>query len=468
MRKLSKIRPRSIRANLVLLYVFSAIATLTLAVVFLLWALSSSLRDEDNDFISEKIRVITLILQEDPNDSSALNQEIEWDRRGLEFTPYFARVVDTFGRVKMASAGMSTAVPNIFPPTGRAPKKWYAANGKVYLLASALVLPKKTGAAQIVQVALDVSHEESIMDSYRRKMAIVFALGVLTSSLASAWVTRKGLTPIEEIAVAAQRISLSRLDERIGPRSWPSELKELAGAFDAMLDRLQESFTRLSQFSADIAHELRTPVGNLRGEAEVALSRPRSEDEYRQVIGSSLEEYSRISDMIESLLFLARAESANLPLDRLPLNGRAEVQTVVDYFEPTALELGVSIFVYGDAIIAADASLLRRALANIVANAIQNTPRDGRIDLTLSDASPDSVEVRVEDTGIGIGSEHLPKLFARFYQCDPARRRDKHGSGLGLSIVKTIMDSHGGSIQLESVLGEGTRVILSFPKYPSA
>jgi len=263
--------------------------------------------------------------------------------------------------------------------------------------------------------------------------------GILFSILAGILAARKGLRPLAEIAKAAERISASQLHDRIGPKQWPGELTALTAAFDEMLKRLEDSFTRLSQFSSDLAHELRTPINNLMGEAEVALSRERPSGEYRQVLESSLEEYARLSRMIDGLLFLARAETKDKRISRTAIDARKEIEAVRDFHEAVASERGVQVTCQGNATINADPILFRRALSNLLSNALQYTPQGGMVTLLVSKTDGESVEVSVQDTGIGISPEHLPRIFDRFYRADPARSQYPQGTGLGLALSFTVI-----------------------------
>jgi two-component system heavy metal sensor histidine kinase CusS len=228
-----------------------------------------------------------------------------------------------------------------------------------------------------------------------------------------------------------------------------------------MLARLEASFKRLSQFSADLAHEFRTPMTSLRGQAEWALSQSRSPDECRHVLEASMEEYERLSRMIDSLLFLARADNAEMVLQRASFSAAKETLAVIDLFDAAVAEKHVSLEAQGDAILQVDAGLFRRALSNLLDNGLRHTPAGGRISIVIRKGNGDGVEIRVEDTGCGITAEHLPKVFDRFYRVDPARHQP--GAGLGLSIVKSIMALHLGTVSLHSESGKGTAVVLKFP-----
>jgi two-component system heavy metal sensor histidine kinase CusS len=257
-----------------------------------------------------------------------------------------------------------------------------------------------------------------------------------------------------------RRVGPKRLHERVPLTGWPREVQPLAVAFDEMLDRLEDSFTRLSQFSADLAHELRTPIANIRGEGEVALTRARTPDEYRQVIESSVAECERLSAIVDNLLFLARAEAAEGHVQRAVFAGKEAVEKITAFHEPIAEERRVAITVFGDAEIHADPMLFGRAVSNLVENALRFTPADGTISISIA-ASAEESKISVKDNGCGIAAEQLPRVFDRFYRADSSR--SAQGSGLGLALVKSIMDLHGGSAVVGSEVGRGTVVTLTFP-----
>jgi len=276
-------------------------------------------------------------------------------------------------------------------------------------------------------------------------------------------IARKGLKPLKEIAQATEQITASQLHERVVPDGWPVELASLARSFDRMLDRLEDSFKRLSQFSADLAHELRTPINNLRGEAGVALSQPRTSEEYRLTLESSLEEYARLARLIDNLLFLARADGATTEILRLQCDARQSVEVVREYYEALAEDRGVEVLCQGAGKVNVDPVLFRQAVSNLLANALNLTPHGGRVSLEVAERNGSGLESVVSDTGPGIAAEHLPHIFERLYRADSARSQHRHGAGLGLAIVKSIMTLHGGRVEVESKLGKGTKFTLVFP-----
>jgi two-component system heavy metal sensor histidine kinase CusS len=293
-------------------------------------------------------------------------------------------------------------------------------------------------------------------------------------------IARHGIRPVEEMATTARHISSTNLRERILAEGYPSELASLASTFNQMLDRLEESFERISRFSADIAHDLRTPVNNIRGEAEVALARARSAGEYRDVIESCLEEAVRLSDLIGDLLFLARAESPLTHLRRERVDVGELLGGVREYYEASAADSGVSLTttVADKPVVAElDRTLLQRAVGNLVSNALAHTPPGGAVvletsadfsntDFSTTDSSNkdfSTIRIEVSDTGVGIPAEALPRVFDRFFRVDSSRSQGSGGTGLGLAIVQSIALLHGGNVEISSQPGQGTRVTLHVP-----
>ena len=262
------------------------------------------------------------------------------------------------------------------------------------------------------------------------------------------------------MAESLGRIGPDQLKERIGPSGWPGELQPLAVAFDQMLKRLDDSFTRLSQFSADLAHELRTPIANMLGEAQVTLTRDRTAAEYRETIESTVAECERLSRIVDNLLFVARVDAAREPIARKRFDARAAVEKIAEFYQTAADDHHVTITCSGDGQIHADPDLFERAVGNLLDNALRFTAEHGAIRIAVSKSNGD-FEVAVIDDGSGIPAEHLPHVFDRFYRAESSRGSD--GAGLGLALVKSIVELHGGSATIQSEGGHGTTVTLKFP-----
>lgn len=312
-----------------------------------------------------------------------------------------------------------------------------------------------------VAVALNIQHHVLFMNRFRSVLAIAIALATLATAGLGWIATRWGLSPLRQVTDRVAGISAERLADRLPTAGLPTELKPLATAFNAMLARLDDSFRRLSEFSSDIAHELRTPISNLMTQTQVALSSARNKDEYKEVLYSSLEEYERMAQMVGDMLYLAQADNRLLKPGLEKVDLAHETQDLFDYFEAWAEERGVSLAQTGAASVPCDRLMLRRALSNLISNAIRHTPPGQTVQVSLA-GQGDKATISVENPGMEIPAEHLPRLFDRFYRVDPSRQRKGDGAGLGLAIVKSIVEAHGGSIAVAST-DQSTRFQLTLP-----
>jgi two-component system, OmpR family, heavy metal sensor histidine kinase CusS len=462
----------SITARLTLLYTLSAFTLVAIAGVVLYWGLTKGLENEDRQFLSGRIHELRRVISARGHDIGALQQEVEWEgAEGQDASfRFYSRIAEADGTVLAETSGMTKVAPaSAFPisleneiSAGRAMERRIA-GGQVYLLASVSAEQHPQREGRQIQVALDTSRDAALLARYRRELLMVLLVGLVASAALGNIVARRGMRPLADITRAAMHISASRLHERIDPEDWPKELSMLAIAFDAMLARLQDSFVRLSQFSADLAHELRTPINNLMGETEVALARSRTAEEYRQVLESSHEEQARLARMVDSLLLLARADSAAEAIDRKTLPARKEIQAVCDFYFAAAEEQGIQLGCLGEGTVFADSVLLRRVLSNLLANALRHAISATQIRVSIDQSSAGTTTIVVKDNGAGIASEHLPHVFTRFYGTRPADSKEPRGAGLGLPIVKAIMTLHQGNACVQSERGEGTSVVLTFP-----
>jgi two-component system heavy metal sensor histidine kinase CusS len=313
-----------------------------------------------------------------------------------------------------------------------------------------------------LQVAVDLTQEQVVLERQRVWIWTLLAAALVICPGIGFAIARRSTRPLREVAETARQIESSTLNERIHAEGYPVEIRVLAVAFNGMLERLEESFVRLSRFSADIAHELRTPVNNIRGEAEVALARTRTPEELLEVVGSCLEESVRLSELIESLLFLARSESSGDHLHRTEVDLRRLLIDICEYYEAAASDIGVTISVSSgdDGLMASvDRVLLLRAVGNLTSNALAHSSAGGSVRLSARQQG-EQICVEVRDTGSGISAEALPHVFDRFYRADPARSRNSGGVGLGLAIVQQIAVMHGGQVKIESNPGRGTTVTI--------
>ncbi len=316
-------------------------------------------------------------------------------------------------------------------------------------------------------IAVQTDYHLRFLEHFRRTLWLMIAASIGIMTLMGWMAVRQGHAPLRDIVAQLQRISANELNTRLSPESVPSELSDLAIAFNGMLQRVDEAFRRLSDFNADIAHELRTPITNLMTQTQVALSRARTIEQYREILYSNMEEYERMAQMVGDMLFLAQADNRPRKKSVSDLDLAKEVRALFDYYDGWAEERGVTLLLEGTATAAADRPMLQRALGNLLSNAIRHSPAGETVRVRLHASNEDGTSIVVENSGTEIPPEHLPKLFDRFYRVDPSRQRDGNGTGLGLAIVKSIVEAHGGNIDVVSTEGR-TRFHICLPNPPTS
>ncbi|AQH03688.1 two-component sensor histidine kinase (plasmid) [Burkholderia sp. KK1] len=454
--------PRTLRARLTVLIVVSTSSILALSGL----ALYEALRSRIEWTASEQMTSIMAALQghfdeikfaddiartperwsdqlhDHPNVAMAIyNRD---GRRLLQtsgFQPYGPALID-----KLPSDGLSIARPET----------------KLRYLAASASLNASSGERVRVIMQYDGKNDAALLRAYAYTIVVIEVLGVVLAAGLAYGIAKFGLKPLRQLVARAEQMSTSRLAHPLPSLDTSGELKELEFAFNGMVERLNESFTRLSEFSSNLAHDMRTPLANLQAAAQVALSQERAADEYRDVIESSIDEFQRLSRMIEDMLFIARSERADALLNIQRLDATQEAQRLAGFYESLAQDVGVEIHVSGQARVDADLLLFQRALSNLISNAIAHAPKDTVIDVECKEGA-DWTTVSVSDTGRGIAAQHIDRIFDRFYRVDPSRHSRSSSSGLGLAIVKSIMESHGGSCGVQSQPNVRTTFWLAFP-----
>ena len=452
-------------------YALAGLFLLALAIVSLYLVLVRELEKSTDLFLADKVHVLRTMLRERPDDQDALREEVELESAARQYERFYIRVLGDRNTPLLMTPGMADQLDlaRLATQTRSRPDRTIrmkGRNGRAFRVTSVSAQvgspPTQT---DTLQIAVDVSQKEALLARFRFWFWAILLATFVLFPLAGYQIARHGIRPVEEMATTARHISSTNLRERILAEGYPFELASLARTFNQMLDRLEESFERISRFSADIAHDLRTPVNNIRGEAEVALARARSAGEYRDVIESCLEEAVRLSDLIGDLLFLARAESPLSHLRRERVDVGELLGGVREYYEASAADGEVSLIttVAGEPVIAElDRTLLQRAVGNLVSNALAHTPPGGEVVLGTN-ADHSAIRIEVSDTGVGIPAEALPRVFDRFFRVDSSRFQGSGGTGLGLAIVKSIALLHGGNVEISSRPGQGTRVTLHMP-----
>ncbi len=377
-------KPRSIAFQLILLFTLAAALLLACGLgVFYSIVLRHAFA-EDNAVLADKMFALSADLHE--NGPEAFAEDLR-THRTAEHTPYWIRILDSQNRTIAETSGMARLLPEqIFPPA-REPalalrnRNDYRTAAKLFSLAA--FNEHSNGQTYKLQMAQDRSSDEQVERNFAVLFIVVLSGGVLASALIAIIVTRRGLQPLRKMTQSLERIGPDQLKERIGSAGWPRELQPLAMAFDQMLTRLDNSFTRLSQFSADLAHELRTPVANMLGEAQVALTRDRTAVEYRETIESAVAECERLSRIVDNLLFVARVDAAREPIARKWFDARAAVEKIAAFYQMIADDHHVTITCSGDGQICADPDLFERAVGNLLDNALRFTGKHGSIHVAV-------------------------------------------------------------------------------------
>ncbi|WP_137807652.1 heavy metal sensor histidine kinase [Pseudomonas sp. G(2018)] len=335
-------------------------------------------------------------------------------------------------------------------------------DGTDYRVLNAPLFTDKPDSPQLT-LLLDITHHQHFLQRMQHLIWLTVGLSALATALLGAWAARSGLRPLRRMSAVASGVSAQSLNARLPEKNMPPELAEMANHFNAMLGRLDDSFQRLSAFSADIAHELRTPLSNLLTHTQVTLTRPRPIEDYREALHSNLEELQWMAQLVNDMLYLAKADHGLLMPKCEPLDLAEEVDVLLEFFAPLAEDAQVKLSRDGNARIEGDRSMLRRALSNLLDNALRFTPVDGEILIRIDD-QPKGLSLIVENSGDGISEDLLPRLFDRFYRADPARHEgSSEHAGLGLAITQSIIRAHGGQIRCESDQG-WTRFLIELPK----
>src|SRR6266478_7482640 len=388
---LSQTRPRSIASQLVLLFTLAAAFLLSCGLGAFYLLVVRHAFEEDNEFLADRLSALHGELSQ-AGGLGSLTATLR-NPRASQVEAYSVRVIDSKGDIVTETPKMSGFLPPaVFPdPQDESsvyrPKN-YRTGKKLFSLVA--TMEEADGRPYLIQLAQDRSSDEKFATQFASVLGGVLALGIVASAVIAIAVTKRGLLPLQQMTQSLERIGPNHLDERVGKTTWPRELHPVATAFDEMLARLENSFTKLSQFSADLAHELRTPIANIRGEAEVALTRPRSPDEYREVIESSVAECERLSGVIDNLLFLARAEAADGHIQRTVFDGTTAIAKIAGFYEMIAEEQQITITCTGEGDVYADRMLFDRAVSNLVENALRYTPNGGAIVISITATAAES------------------------------------------------------------------------------
>jgi two-component system heavy metal sensor histidine kinase CusS len=456
-------RKRSITLELTLL--FTAASTMVLLTLGLVISSSVEKHFEEQDMavLAPKMMLTRQTLEKfklssDITQMTQLIDETLVGHHGLELA-----VFDAKGEAIFSTPGASLPKDLVTSRAMKHPNQpfiWQSGTQPYRGIADEMTMGNDTGHKVIVVTAMNTMHHMAFMQSFVQTLWLFVAVAAALSGFLGWAAVRRGLLPLRTMRDQAQVVTAQQLNRRVKVEAVPVELEELAQSLNDMLARLEEAFDRLSDFSSDIAHELRTPVSNLMTETQVALTRVRSADEYRSILESNAEEFEHMARMISDMLLLAKADHSLTASSCTAIALAQEVTALFDYYDAVAEEKGLRLTLDGEATVAADRLMLRRAMGNLLSNAIRHSAPNTTLRVQIF-SEADQVVMRMENTGDMIPAEYLDRIFDRFFRLDTARQRSD-GTGLGLAIAKSIITAHGGSISATSS-GAITTFTLTLP-----
>jgi two-component system heavy metal sensor histidine kinase CusS len=452
----------TLTARLTLLFTAVSLAVLCGLGLMVTMANQAHFVDLDRDYLSDKAALVRQVVagSTDLTQMSQRLQELLQSHTGLTVRleqaqqALYGESADTF------------AADLAFATGAMQPTDWTWDDTLLRGIAVAIPAPPFLGGAAApnlrLLLAIDTHHHTHFMQDLQRSLMVYLLAAGLASGLLAWWAARRGLAPLRDMRERARRVTANQLDERMPVASVPVEMAELAAELNTMLERLQRDFQRLSEFSSDLAHELRTPISNLLTQTQVTLAQPREVAVYQETLASNAEEFQRLGRMVSDMLLLAKTEHGLALPHREPIRLRDEVQALFDFYDVVADDQGIALELDGDATVDGDKLMLRRAISNLLSNAIRHAPEDSRVHVSVN-STDGAASLCVDNAGPAIASEHLPRLFDRFYRVDKSRAHlSAESTGLGLAITRAIMQAHGGTVSVAST-AEHTRFCLRFP-----
>ena len=463
---------KSIRSRLTAWYVTLLAIILILFSVLLNYFLAKRLHESVDNSLTVSATVVatsaTMRLGNSP--LPGLNQLFEQFMNQGNLNKFY-RIYDGSGNVGSRSKNISASQFPLSQPAyadaleGKNSYETFTVGGQQPIRVITMPILFEGKLINLVQVGTSL---EAVQETLRNLKIFLFTAVpsvLILAALFLRFMARRALKPISRIIDTAREIGQGQeLSKRIPVLKIKDELGQLALTFNEMMNRLENSFAQMRQFSSDASHELRTPLTVLKGQNELILSKQRKPEEYQEVISSNLEEINYMSKVLEDLFVLSKSDENQVNLDYKPVDLRALVEEVCKHAEILAEEKNIKIIIaFLEPIeIKGDEVRLRQMVWNVLQNGIKYTQQGGELKISLQNEG-DFALLTIQDTGIGIPEEDLPLIFNRFYRVDKARTRDEGGSGLGLSICRQIAEAHKGKIEVESKLGVGTRFKIRLP-----
>ena len=464
-----RLRPRHLRTRLTLWYVSGLAVLLVLAcagtVGFLFW----QLRNQLGHFSIQDVETVEGLLYFTPQGQLRLKEDYHNHPESKAVIERYLSVRGADGSVLYQNdrLGTRTLGGPAFPGEG---VRAYSERSEHLSDGTRVRVVSRVHTLEGRPLLIRLAHSEEPLYEQLRGLSLAFVI-ILPAVLLAAWLggyalARRALSPIEKMAREAQQITPDRLDGRLRVEDADRELGQLAAVFNETLGRLERAFEQLRRFTSDASHELRTPLSMIRSVGEVGLQKAGSPAEYRDIIGSMLEEVNRLTSLIDNLMTISRADSGHIQLQRTSVPLLALAREAAGLIEILLEGKSQTLDIAGDetAVVEGDPVFLRQALINVIHNAVKYSPAGETISVRVSNLPGGRVAVEISDNGPGIPPRDQPRVFDRFYRVDLARWRETGGAGLGLSIAKWAVEAHGGTISLESELNRGCTFRIALPR----
>ncbi len=454
----------TLTARLTVLYTLVSAAVLLGLGVLVAWSTQLHFIDLDRDYLLDKVQLIQKIVDETP-ESAELSAKLD---ESLNSHQGLFIALTRGDELLFGTGGITFPAELAGRSAADQPLDWTAGERQLRGMSTQLSVVQMPGGAtgpgqsMRLTLALDTQHHNHFMQMLRQQLAVYVVLATLLSGLLGWWAARSGLAPLRTMKERALKVTAHKLDERMPVEAVPVEMAELARSLNTMLERLQQDFAKLMEFSSDIAHELRTPISNLLTQTQVSLSQRRDPDTYRDILASNAEEFQRLARMVSDMLFLAKTDHGIQLPNREDVALEEEAKSLLDFYDAVAEDKELRLRVEGAGTVLGDRLMIRRAISNLLSNALRHAHPRTEVALTV-ESQMNGISFCVTNTGDPIDAADLPRLFDRFYRVDKARAHpSSDGAGLGLAITKATMLAHGGSASVTSAAGT-TRFCLQFP-----
>lgn len=456
--------------KLTLYYIIIFLLSALIICGFLYFRLRHQLIKEVDQFLLDETIEMERVLLQSPKETHFL-MRFEDEVMGRKYYPFFFQILDQEGKPlyfskKFEEMGYVVSREVLMnAKKGKVTRERFLSSKRrtPYRLISTPVY--KNGKLNgIIQIGTHLRFVRKNLVHFRNNILIVLFIVLVLGALGGWVLARRSLSPIGYIVSKARNITSENLRERLKERGTDDEMDELIRTLNEMIARLEDSFKRMTEFTADVAHELRTPICALKGEAEVLLSKARSLEEYQEGFAHFIERFEYLNRMINDLLLLSKADASQAELKMVPLRLDYIIQDLYHFFKPLAEEKRIDLFLdkTEEISVIGDKVRLQQLFTNLIDNAIKFTPEKGSIWITL-ERNKETAIAKIRDTGIGIPKEEQTNIFKRFYRVDKSRSRETGGVGLGLSIAQWIAQVHNGKIEVESKLGEGSTFKIFLP-----